>query len=159
MAPKIQTPVKGFSGQVAGVHFIDGLGETENPAALAYFERQGYPIGEASETGKTDGGAPATGAANDSDLDELSSKALKIRAKDRGVSPSGSKEAIIERIRAKNAEVTAKLEEHNANSEAAEGGDDDEKNDGESTEGDNPEGKPAEVSGSSEHGSVREVGE
>lgn len=44
MAPQIQTPVKGFNGIVAGVSFVDGVGETDDPAALAYFERQGYDI-------------------------------------------------------------------------------------------------------------------
>ena len=41
---KITTPVKGFNGKVAGVTFVDGAGETEDAAALAYFERQGYTI-------------------------------------------------------------------------------------------------------------------
>lgn len=40
----INTPVKGFTGTVAGVQFADGQGETENVAALAYFERQGYTV-------------------------------------------------------------------------------------------------------------------
>lgn len=44
MSPKIQTPVKGFTGTVAGVTFADGAGETEDSAALAYFARQGYEI-------------------------------------------------------------------------------------------------------------------
>jgi hypothetical protein len=41
---KITTPVKGFTGTIAGVHFADGAGETEDPAALFYFERRGYGI-------------------------------------------------------------------------------------------------------------------
>lgn len=41
---EIRTPVKGFTGQVAGVQFTDGVGETEDVAALAYFERHGYDI-------------------------------------------------------------------------------------------------------------------
>lgn len=40
----IQTPVKGFTGTVIGVDFKDGVGETDDEAALAYFERQGYDI-------------------------------------------------------------------------------------------------------------------
>lgn len=41
---EIRTPVKGFTGQVAGVQFTDGVGETVDEAALAYFERHGYSI-------------------------------------------------------------------------------------------------------------------
>ncbi len=45
----VSTPVKGFSGVVAGVRFVDGRGETESPSALAYFRRRGYTVGEPSE--------------------------------------------------------------------------------------------------------------
>lgn len=41
---KITAPVAEFNGVVAGVHFADGKAETENEAALAYFERQGYGV-------------------------------------------------------------------------------------------------------------------
>ncbi len=41
---EIRTPVKGFTGKVAGVQFTDGVGETADEAALAYFERHGYDI-------------------------------------------------------------------------------------------------------------------
>lgn len=41
---EIHTPVKGFTGKVAGVQFTDGVGETTDTAALAYFERHGYDI-------------------------------------------------------------------------------------------------------------------
>lgn len=44
MTPAIQTPVKGFTGTVVGVDFKNGEGETEDPAALAFFARQGYTI-------------------------------------------------------------------------------------------------------------------
>lgn len=40
----ITTPVKGFTGRVAGVSFVDGVGETASPGALAYFRRHGYGI-------------------------------------------------------------------------------------------------------------------
>lgn len=41
----IETPVEGFTGLVAGVHFVDGKGSTDDEAAIAYFERQGYKVG------------------------------------------------------------------------------------------------------------------
>ncbi len=40
----IESPVKGFSGLVAGVHFVDGKGSTDSESAIAYFERQGYTV-------------------------------------------------------------------------------------------------------------------
>jgi hypothetical protein len=40
----IKTPVEGFNGIVAGVHFVDGTGSTDDEAAIAYFERQGYEV-------------------------------------------------------------------------------------------------------------------
>lgn len=42
--PTIHTPVGGFTGTVAGVHFKDGKGDTDDPQALAYFARKGYDI-------------------------------------------------------------------------------------------------------------------
>ncbi|GLU91344.1 hypothetical protein [Agromyces sp. NBRC 114283] len=48
MAPKITTPVKGFTGNVAGVAFVDGRGETDDPIALGYFERRGYGVEKAA---------------------------------------------------------------------------------------------------------------
>lgn len=41
---KVTTPVKGFTGQVLGVHFTDGKGETDDPTALGYFRRKGYTV-------------------------------------------------------------------------------------------------------------------
>ena len=47
---EIHTPVEGYTGVVAGVAFADGVGHTDDRAALAYFERRGYTV---------DHGAPA----------------------------------------------------------------------------------------------------
>lgn len=52
--PKISTPVEGFTGVVVGVRFTDGVGETEDPIALAYFARQGYHV-EVSESSTGEG--------------------------------------------------------------------------------------------------------
>jgi hypothetical protein len=41
---RIQTPVEGFTGEVVGVHFVDGFGETEDENAIAYFIRQGFSL-------------------------------------------------------------------------------------------------------------------
>lgn len=41
---KITAPAKDFTGTVVGVDFKDGVGETSNEGAIAYFERQGYTV-------------------------------------------------------------------------------------------------------------------
>lgn len=41
---EVRTPVKGFSGKVAGVDFVDGVGSTSDESALAYFRRHGYEV-------------------------------------------------------------------------------------------------------------------
>jgi hypothetical protein len=41
---RISTPVKGYDGVVAGVHFRDGVGETDNEAVVPYFRRQRYGV-------------------------------------------------------------------------------------------------------------------
>jgi hypothetical protein len=55
MAKKIiKTPVEGFSGVVAGVAFADGVGKTDDPSAIAYFQRHGYGVGEEPAKDPTD---------------------------------------------------------------------------------------------------------
>lgn len=51
MAPVVHTPVKGFTGTVAGVNFADGAGETDDPVALRYFRSAGYEVGRAEPSG------------------------------------------------------------------------------------------------------------
>ncbi|MCL1871007.1 MAG: Ish1 domain-containing protein [Promicromonosporaceae bacterium] len=47
MAKKqITAPVEGFTGVVVFVPFFEGKGETDDPRALAYFQRHGYRIEE-----------------------------------------------------------------------------------------------------------------
>lgn len=83
---KIKSPVKGYTGVVVGVQFINGEGETDREAALAYFKRQGYSIEESKKaaTGKTDA--------------EPSAAELKARAKELGLSTSGKKSELAARI-------------------------------------------------------------
>lgn len=41
----IHTPVKGYSGPgVAGLHFVDGKAETDDPSVIAYARRRGYDV-------------------------------------------------------------------------------------------------------------------
>ncbi len=48
MAPVVHTPVEGFNGIVVGVSFHDGVGETDDAAALGYFQSAGYRIDDAA---------------------------------------------------------------------------------------------------------------
>lgn len=57
MRYRITTPEPMFRGEVAGVVFTDGAGETADRAALAYFSRKGYgvhPVESASGEKKAD---------------------------------------------------------------------------------------------------------
>ena len=59
IALRIQTPVSGFTGEVVGVNFVDGFGETEDENAIAYFTRQGFGLdGSARQGFGLDGSAP-----------------------------------------------------------------------------------------------------
>ncbi len=49
MRYRISTPVKGYDGVVAGVRFVDGIGESSTEAGLAYFRRHGYGITEVGD--------------------------------------------------------------------------------------------------------------
>lgn len=43
----VTAPVADYSGEsVCGVVFADGVAETDDPAALRYFESAGYTVGE-----------------------------------------------------------------------------------------------------------------
>ena len=65
---RVTTPVKGFTGTVVNVQFTDGVGETDNPTALAYFARHGYTIG--GEEQNTDPAPADTPADAETDADE-----------------------------------------------------------------------------------------
>lgn len=48
----IKSPNPKYSGVSAGVPFVNGKGETDNPLALAYFKRHGYEIVEPPKPAK-----------------------------------------------------------------------------------------------------------
>lgn len=89
---KITTPVKGFNGQVVGVTFTNGAGETTDPVALAYFRRHGYGV-EAPK---------ATNATPDSVTEKSTKPQLLAYAKSKGidVGKSAKNAEILESIRA-----------------------------------------------------------
>lgn len=45
---KIYTPVKGASGIYANTLFVNGVGETDNENAIAYFRTHGYIVEDGS---------------------------------------------------------------------------------------------------------------
>ncbi|MCM1011905.1 hypothetical protein [Brevibacterium sp. XM4083] len=61
---RVTTPVKGYTGIVAGVAFTDGEGHTDDAAALAYFSRHGYRVADEEETPASDD--ESTGNGDDS---------------------------------------------------------------------------------------------
>ncbi|MBM4542741.1 hypothetical protein GS463_27590 [Rhodococcus hoagii] len=73
----INAPVKDFTGVVAGVHFADGQAETDNEAAIQYFERHGYGV-----DGSADDAAERKPAGN---LEEFSVSKLREYAKAKGI--------------------------------------------------------------------------
>lgn len=97
MSPKIETPVKGFNGVVAGVSFTNGEGSTEDSNALAYFERHGYKIDagkEPTEKEKLQAEAKELGLSVSGKVEELKAriaehKAPNSTAVDAGKEPTG----------------------------------------------------------------------
>jgi hypothetical protein len=93
---KIETPVEGFNGIVAGVQFTDGVGHTDDEAALGYFDRQGYTVsGVVEEAVERDYplGDPS---------DKWTVKQLLAYAKDRGINVAADvkgKEAVLNAIK------------------------------------------------------------
>jgi hypothetical protein len=93
---KIETPVEGFNGFVAGVQFTDGVGHTDDEAALGYFDRQGYTVsGEVDESVEREFplGDPS---------DKWTVKELRAYAKDRNLSVAAdvkTKEDILNAIK------------------------------------------------------------
>lgn len=57
---KITTPVKGFTGKVVGVTFADGVGETDDEAAVSYFRRHGYGVEVTEKAVEIPDGKPTT---------------------------------------------------------------------------------------------------
>lgn len=66
---KITTPNSEFTGTRAGVKFVNGVGETDDEAALVSFRRHGYTIEDAGEDAN-----PLA----DLKLDELKSHAAEL---------------------------------------------------------------------------------
>ena len=79
---KINSPVEGFKGTVAGVEFDKGVGETDNDNALAYFRRKGYGISGSKPTGTSPTEAPEP-----ADPREVSDQRVGTPIRDAAVDP------------------------------------------------------------------------
>lgn len=49
MAVKIYAPNEDYSGSSAGVTFVNGVGETDNPDLIEWFKDHGYKVDEVDE--------------------------------------------------------------------------------------------------------------
>ena len=88
---KITSPVKGYTGTRVGIAFANGVAETDNASAIAYFRRHGYgiempepetppfPEGEPTEKWTADE-LKAYAAAKDIDLGDAKKKADIVAA-------------------------------------------------------------------------------
>jgi len=66
---KIQTPVKGYTGIIAGIPFVNGIGETEDRWVIQWFRRKGYKVIEKKKI----------------DYNSLTVKELRRLAKEKGI--------------------------------------------------------------------------
>ena len=72
---KIYTPVKGASGIYANTLFTNGVGETDNPGAIAYFRAHGYKVVEES----------GAGAESAPDFDSMTGDEIRAWARENGL--------------------------------------------------------------------------
>ena len=84
---KVHSPVEGFKGTVAGVDFKDGVGETDNDNAIAYFRRKGYGISGSKPTGTSPTEAPEP-----ADPREVSDQRVGTPIRDAAVDPNPAKD-------------------------------------------------------------------
>lgn len=117
---RVLAPNRTYNGISAGVRFTAGVGETHNPAALAYFRRAGYELIYPESAGGPHGGGPAVKApANDpvssstgeagppstKPLGRMNKAELQAIAAELGLDLEGSNRELAERITAKRAEA------------------------------------------------------
>ncbi|MCU1441132.1 MAG: hypothetical protein JWP85_2129 [Rhodoglobus sp.] len=79
---KITAPVEGFNGISAGTQFTDGVGETDDENAIAYFERQGYTVGEVAAPAVTEPPVPAASKTPEEEEAEKVAAAAKVAAEE-----------------------------------------------------------------------------
>lgn len=71
---KIYTPTEGYTGLIAGVSFINGMGKTEDKWLVQWFKNKGYKVVEEKEE-----------ATAELDLESLKVEELREIAKERNI--------------------------------------------------------------------------
>jgi hypothetical protein len=82
---RVKTPVEGFTGEVAGVVFADGVGETDNPNALNYFRRHGYDVATPVHQTPAPASAPKPGFPDGAPTAAWTGNELKAYAAEHGI--------------------------------------------------------------------------
>ena len=122
----VRSPNRTHSGITAGVSFTAGVGHTDNPAALAYFQRAGYtialeaagavietiseptpePVADAPTQAPTgepspfDPGVPVTPAPVEKPVERMNKAELQVVATELGLGVEGTNRELVARIRA-----------------------------------------------------------
>lgn len=108
---KIYAPVKDANGIYASVRFVNGVGETNNPALIEWFRKHGYRVDETkdqvADVGKkveiTEVVVEKVADAEKPDFNSMTSDEIRTWAKDNGlggvIKNTRNKEKLLELIR------------------------------------------------------------
>ncbi|MGF7050410.1 alpha/beta superfamily hydrolase [Paenibacillus sp. DS2015] len=88
--PKVYAPNKQYIGLSAGVSFVNGIGESDDPNVIEWFRDHGYEIEEKNVV-KATGEAKATEAAKKEAEKQI--KALRKKAMELGIEDATEKDA------------------------------------------------------------------
>lgn len=114
---KIYAPVKDANGIYASVRFVNGVGETNNPALIEWFRKHGYRVENVADNGKKVDEKPIEKSVEkdevsieksvekdiEPDFDSMTSDEIRTWAKDNGlggvIKNTRNKEKLLELIR------------------------------------------------------------
>lgn len=113
---KIYAPVKDANGIYASVRFVNGVGETNNPALIEWFRKHGYRVENGVDNGKNVDKEPITSTSQEDvsktevvidnskpDFDSMTSDEIRAWAKENGlggvIKNTRNKEKLLELIR------------------------------------------------------------
>lgn len=112
---KIYAPVKDANGIYASVRFVDGVGETNNPALIEWFRKHGYRVENIAVIGNiadkttekcaiiADNSVEKCATKDEPDFDSMTSDEIRTWAKENGlggvIKNTRNKEKLLELIR------------------------------------------------------------